>query len=85
GSDGTVVRTIKTDLPALGGRKPENWPFTAIRLANGNTLVNLTHGNKTVGFDPSGNVTWRSTTRMSVAASMTRAVDNACRTATPSS
>ncbi|MCH8860264.1 MAG: hypothetical protein IH843_03860, partial [Thaumarchaeota archaeon] len=33
--------TIKTDLEELGGRKAENWPFTAIRLANGNTLVNL--------------------------------------------
>ena len=57
--DGTVVRTIKTDLAELGGRKAENWPFTAIRLANGNTLVNLTHGNKTVEFDPDGKVAWR--------------------------
>ena len=27
--DGTVVRTIKTDLKELGGREAENWPFTA--------------------------------------------------------
>ncbi|MEM7387630.1 MAG: hypothetical protein AAF514_22065, partial [Verrucomicrobiota bacterium] len=46
--DGTVVRTIKTDLKELGGREAKNWPFTAIRLENGNTLVNLTNGNKTV-------------------------------------
>ena len=37
----------------------ENWPFTAIRLANGNTLVNLTHGNKMVEFDAEGKVVWK--------------------------
>ena len=56
---GKVVRVIKTDLPELGGREAENWPFTAIRLDNGSTLVNLTHGNKTVEFDTSGQVAWR--------------------------
>jgi len=58
-SDGKVLRTIRTDLEELGGREAENWPFTAIRLANGNTLVNLTHGNKTVEFDLQGKVVWR--------------------------
>jgi hypothetical protein len=57
--DGTVLKTIRTDLAELGGREEENWPFTAIRLANGNTLANLTHGNKTVEFDISGKVAWR--------------------------
>jgi len=57
--DGTVVRTIRTDLEELGGRKARNWPFTAIQLKGGNLLVNLTNGNKTVEFDPSGNVVWR--------------------------
>lgn len=57
--DGVVVRTIKTDLAELGGREAENWPFTAIRLKNGRTLVNLTHGNKTVEFDADGKVAWR--------------------------
>jgi len=57
--DGKVVRVIKTDLEELGGRKAENWPFTAIQLASGNTLVNLTHGNKTVEFDAAGKVVWR--------------------------
>ena len=56
---GTVVRTIATDLEKLGGREAENWPFTAIRLESGNTLVNLTHGNKTVEFDADGAVVWR--------------------------
>ena len=57
--DGKVVRTIKTDLEELGGRKAENWPFTAIQLKNGRTLVNLTRGNKTVEFDAEGKVLWR--------------------------
>ena len=57
--DGTVVRTVKTDLPELGGRKQRNWPFTAIHLSSGNLLVNLTNGNKTVEFDRNGKVAWR--------------------------
>lgn len=56
---GEVVRVLKTDLDTLGGRAAENWPFTAIRLENGNTLVNLTHGNKTVEFDEAGNIVWQ--------------------------
>src|SRR5438132_1120426 len=39
----------------------ECWPFTAIRLENGNTLVNLTHGNRTVELDPAGKVVWQVT------------------------
>ena len=58
-SQGEVIRVLKTDLESLGGRAAENWPFTAIRLVNGNTLVNLTHGNKTVEFDEAGNIVWR--------------------------
>ncbi|MDA1055806.1 MAG: hypothetical protein O3C40_35895 [Planctomycetota bacterium] len=57
--DGKVVRIIKTDLEELGGRKAENWPFTAIELASGNLLVNLTHGDKTVEFNKAGEVVWR--------------------------
>ncbi|MCB1231355.1 MAG: hypothetical protein KDN19_13870 [Verrucomicrobiae bacterium] len=56
---GEVVKTFATDLPELGGREQDNWPFTAIRLANGNTLVDLTHGNKTAEFDAEGNVVWK--------------------------
>ena len=56
---GKIVKVFRTDLDELGGRKAENWPFTAIRLANGRTLVNLTHGNKTVEFDANGKVVWR--------------------------
>ena len=56
---GEVVQEIPTDLEDLGGRRAENWPFTAIRLENGNTLVNLTHGNKTVELDAKGRVVWK--------------------------
>lgn len=58
---GKVVREFATDLEELGGRAAENWPFTAIRLDNGNTLVNLTHGNKSVELDPDGKVLWKVT------------------------
>jgi hypothetical protein len=56
---GKVVNVIDTDLPELGGREAENWPFTAILLSSGNILVNLTHGNKTVEFTPDGSVAWQ--------------------------
>ncbi len=59
--DGTVVNTFKTDKGALGGRAAENWPFTAIRLKNGRTLVTLTHGNKVVELDKDGQVVWKAT------------------------
>ncbi|MDB5386707.1 MAG: hypothetical protein JWM11_2353 [Planctomycetaceae bacterium] len=58
---GEVVHSFATDLPELGGRAAENWPFTAIRLENGNTLVTLTHGNKVVEFDAEGKVVWKVT------------------------
>ena len=57
--DGTVVRTIKTDLAELGGRKERNWPFTVIRVGDGKILSNLTNGNKCVEFDSKGRVAWR--------------------------
>lgn len=58
-SDGQIVRVLRTDLDEIGGRKAENWPFTAIRLDNGNTVVSLTHGNKVVEFDPAGQIVWK--------------------------
>jgi len=59
--DGTVVSVLKTDLPEVGGRKGENWPFTAIRLDDGNTLTSLTHGNKVAEFNPQGEIIWKVT------------------------
>ena len=58
-ASGEVVNSFPTDMDHLGGRDAKNWPFTAIRLSNGNTLVNLTNGNKTVEMDASGQVVWR--------------------------
>jgi hypothetical protein len=57
--DGSVVQTLPTDLSELGGRPAENWPFTAIRLDNGNTVASLTHGNKVVELDPAGRIVWQ--------------------------
>ncbi|MEM9160419.1 MAG: c-type cytochrome domain-containing protein [Verrucomicrobiota bacterium] len=56
---GEVLNVIATNLEELGGKADKNWPFTAIRLENGNTLVNLTNGNKTVEFAPDGSIAWR--------------------------
>lgn len=57
--DGRIVKTFRTDLEEFGGRKAETWPFTAIRLENGNTLVTLTHGNRVVEFDAEGKIAWQ--------------------------
>ena len=56
---GKIVRVFKTDFEELGGRKAENWPFTAIRLDNGNTLVSLTHGNKVAELNMHGEIVWK--------------------------
>ena len=56
--DGKVVNTFKTDLEEFGGRTVENWPFTAIRLENGNTVSSLTHGNKVVEWNTEGKIVW---------------------------
>jgi hypothetical protein len=55
---GQVVNELRTDLESLGGRAAENWPFTAIRLPDGNTLTTLTHGNKVVEWNAAGEVVW---------------------------
>lgn len=59
--EGKVVNVLRTDLEPLGGRPVENWPFTAIRLDSGNTLVSLTHGNKVVEFNGRGEIVWKVT------------------------
>lgn len=58
-SEGKVLLEFRTDSDDLGGRAAENWPFTAIRLDNGHTLINLTHGNKTIEVDAEGKVVWK--------------------------
>ncbi len=57
--DGTIVNTFKTDFAEFGGRKAETWPFTAIRMKNGNTLVTLTHGNRVVELSSEGEIIWQ--------------------------
>ena len=39
----------------------ESWPFTAIRLENGNTLINCTHGNLSLEADRAGKIVWQLT------------------------
>ena len=57
--NGEVVQTLRTDLETIGGRPAENWPFTAIRLDNGHTLISLTHGNKVVELNQQNEIVWK--------------------------
>jgi len=52
---GAVVRSITTDER---GREKRDWPFTAIRLKNGNTLIACTNGNRIIETDASGKIVW---------------------------
>lgn len=53
---GKVVAEFKTpDEPN------EAWPFTAIRLASGNTLIACTHANLVIEVDKAGKEVWRLT------------------------
>lgn len=57
-SEGEIINTFSTDFEDFGGRDAKTWPFTAIRLENGNTLVTLTNGNRVVELDSDGNIDW---------------------------
>ncbi len=57
-AEGEVVNTFSTDFEEFGGRSAKTWPFTAIRLANGNTLTTLTNGNRVIELDSDGNIAW---------------------------
>ena len=52
---GKVVRTMPTDDR---GREKRDWPFTAIRLDNGNTLIGCTNGNRVIELDKQGDIVW---------------------------
>ena len=52
---GKVVRTFATDDR---GREKRDWPFTAIRLSNGNTLIGCTNGNRIIEVDGDGKIVW---------------------------
>ena len=45
---GKVLRSFPTDDR---GRAKRDWPFTAIRLADGNTLIGCTNGNRIIEVD----------------------------------
>ncbi len=53
---GNVVVTMPTDDR---GRDKKDWPFTAIRLENGNTLIGCTNGNRVIELDASGKIVWK--------------------------
>lgn len=58
---GKVLARIDTGVPGDRERKEHTWPFTAIRLPDGNTLVGLTHGNRVAEFAPDGSISWEIT------------------------
>jgi len=55
---GKVVRRIPTDQR---GRDLRDWPFTAIRLRDGNTLIGCTNGNRVIEVDAAGATVWELT------------------------
>ena len=53
---GDIVWEAKT--PA---EPKDSWPFTAIRLPDGNTLINCTHGNLVIEVDKDAKIVWQLT------------------------
>src|ERR1043165_297639 len=58
---GKVIARIDTTVPGDTQHKEHTWPFTAIRLEDGNTLVGLTHANRVAEFTPDGKAAWQVT------------------------
>lgn len=54
--DGKVAKEFKTP-----SEPKEAWPFTAIRLENGNTLITCTHSKMVIEVDKEGKEVWRLT------------------------
>jgi outer membrane protein assembly factor BamB len=52
---GKVLKTFPTDDR---GRAKRDWPFTAIRLKDGNTLIGCTNGNRIIEVDADGKIVW---------------------------
>ena len=52
---GKVLKSFPTDDR---GREKRDWPFTAIRLENGNTLIGCTNGNRVIEVDGDGKIVW---------------------------
>ncbi|MEC9094190.1 MAG: hypothetical protein VX438_15885 [Planctomycetota bacterium] len=53
---GKVVKSFPTDDR---GRDKRDWPFTGIRLKNGNTVIACTNGNRLIEVDPQGKTVWK--------------------------
>ncbi|MBI24046.1 MAG: hypothetical protein CMN05_10710 [Roseibacillus sp.] len=53
---GKVLKTFPTDDR---GREKRDWPFTAIRLTDGNTLIGCTNGNRVIEVDGAGKIVWK--------------------------
>lgn len=53
---GKVLKSFATDDR---GRDKRDWPFTAIRLKNGNTLIGCTNGNRVIEVDADGKIVWK--------------------------
>jgi hypothetical protein len=60
-ASGRVLESIDTSAPGDPNHEIHTWPFTAIRLPNGRTHVNLTNSNQAVQFGADGKVLWRLT------------------------
>jgi hypothetical protein len=58
---GKVLARIDTSVPGDTARQEHTWPFTAIRLPDGNTLVGMTHGNRVAEFTADGKIAWQVT------------------------
>ncbi len=58
---GKVLGRIDTTSPGDPEHQIHTWPFTAIRLADGGTLVGLTHANRVAEFAPDGLIRWQVT------------------------
>lgn len=52
---GEVIRSYPTDDR---GREKRDWPFTAIRLKNGNTVIGCTNGNRVIEINEKGKIIW---------------------------
>ncbi len=55
-NSGKVVKTFATDDR---GRTKRDWPFTAIRLKDGNTLIACTNGNRIIEVNGDGKIVWK--------------------------
>lgn len=60
-AEGKVIGQLDTTVDGDPDHKIHSWPFTAIRQANGHTLVCCTHGNRVVEFDAAGQKVWQLT------------------------